>query len=514
MDVSRPQILLLPVVCAVGVLSVILIAVKSSRRRQSTPLPPGPSFLYAAKSLLTLDPSQPWLLFTRWNKRYGHLVYFDAGRQVLVTDSLAVARDLLEKRSSKYSDRPYFPSLSLYGWGFTTGLLNYSDKWRQHRRFHQQGFRPEAVLNWYPFQLQKVHTLLLNLLASPEQMVDHLDTFIASTIMAATYGYTTLPHKDPLLDIVNHAIVIFIQSTSLIKVASFTFFPFLKYLPRWLPGLSFYRDAPVSRHLARKMLDSPFEFVKQSMADGSAQPSLVSEFLSRSKEAEGNGFLDEEIIKEVAASALTAGFETTASTLVAFFMAMAMHPEIQERAQAEIDEVLRRERLPNFDDRDSLPYVEAVLRELYRSFPVIPIGAPHVITEDDVYNGLFIPKKTLVMANVWAIGHDESNYEDPHTFNPSRFLTQEGKLNDDNVHYVFGFGRRICPGRYLAEASLWIAIASVLAVFQIRKAKNELGEDIDVRPRFTTGQVVRPAPFKCEIVPRSGELERLVKVKS
>ncbi|KIJ14051.1 hypothetical protein PAXINDRAFT_79953, partial [Paxillus involutus ATCC 200175] len=65
------------------------------------------------------------------------------------------------------------------------------------------------------------------------------------------------------------------------------------------------------------------------------------------------------------------------------------------------------------------------------------------------------------------IGHDESRYEDPYTFHRSRFLTPEGNLNDDDIRYIYGFGRRICPGRSLAAASLWIAIAPILAVFQI-----------------------------------------------
>ncbi|KAF8837243.1 cytochrome P450 [Paxillus ammoniavirescens] len=465
-----------------------------------------------------MDPSQPWLLLTKWSKQYGHVMYFDTRQRMLIISSLSVATELLEKRSSKYSGRPEAPSMSLYGWGFTTGLLDYTDRWKQHRRFHQQGFRPEAVFNWRPFQLQKAHTLLLNLLASPGQMTDHVTTFTASTIMAATYGYNTLPHKDPMLDIINRAIAIFIASTSIANVACFTIFPFLKYLPTWLPGLSFYRNAPVSRDLARKMLDTPFEFTKKSMADGSAEPSLVYDFLSRSREAGGNGLLDEEIVKEVAASGLTgkqldesvliamtsrslsAGIETTSSVLMAFFLAMAMHPKVQEHAQAEIDEVVGRGRLPSFDDRASLPYVEAVLRELYRWFPVVPTGAPHATTEDDMYDGWFIPDQTLVIVNM-AIGHDESRYEDPNTFNPSRFLTPEGELNDDNLHYIYGFGRRVCPGRYLAEASLWIAIVSVLAVFQIRKAKNERGEDIEIVPQFTRGQVTHPAPFKCAITP-------------
>ncbi|KIJ14785.1 hypothetical protein PAXINDRAFT_99849 [Paxillus involutus ATCC 200175] len=446
-----------------------------------------------------MDPSQPWLLFTKWSKRYGHLTFLDIRQRVLIINSLSVARELLEKRASKFSGRPETPSMRLYGWGFTTALLDDTDRWRQHRRFHQQGFRPEAALSWRPFQLQKAHILLLNLLASPEQMVDHVATFSASIIMAATYGYNTLPHKDPMVDLVNRATAVFTQNTSIINVACFTMFPFLVHLPMWLPGLSFYRNASVSRDLARKMLDIPFEYVKKSMADGSAEPSLASEFLSRSREAGGDEFLEEELIKEVAASGLTAGIDTTSSVLVAFFLAMAMHPKVQERAQAEIDEVVGRGRLPNFNDRASLPYVEAILR------------LAHTATEDDVYDGMFIPQKTIIMVNVWAIGHDESRYEDPNTFNPSRFLTPEGNLNDDNIHYIYGFGRRICPGRHLADASQWIAVASILAVFQIRKAKNEHGEDVEIVPQFSSGLVTRPAPFKCEIVPRSVESEELAR---
>ncbi|KIJ30104.1 hypothetical protein M422DRAFT_147628, partial [Sphaerobolus stellatus SS14] len=119
-------------------------------------------------------------------------------------------------------------------------------------------------------------------------------------------------------------------------------------------------------------------------------------------------------------------------------------------------------------DRTSLPYVEATLRETLRWFVITPAGKymriAHATTEDDVYNGFFIPKSK-------AIARDESRYQDPHTFNPSRFLTPGGKLNDDNMQYLFGFGQRICPGRLLVEASLLIAVTSILVAVQIRKAK-------------------------------------------
>ncbi|KIJ60846.1 hypothetical protein HYDPIDRAFT_31894 [Hydnomerulius pinastri MD-312] len=513
MDSARSQILwFLPLLGAIGV----LLNSYRKKRAHGLPYPPGPGFLHAVKGLATVDSSAPWLLFVEWRKRYGPLVYLDVAQPMLIIHSEIIARELLEKRASKYSSRPESPTFELYGWGFTTALLPYNDKWRQHRRFYQRGFRPDVAIQWRPFQLQKARTLLLNLLNSPEDHVEHFATFTASTIMAITYGYTTAPHDDPLLNIVNRAIAIFVKSTAILNVIIFSTFTFLESLPTWLPGLGFYREASVSRGLSRKMLDAPFDFVKKSMGDGTAQVSLVSEFLAQNDEGTGP-LASEETIKEVAASGLSAGIETTSSHVMVFLMAIAMHPSVQEQAQAEIDSVIGTGRLPDFDDRPSLPYIEAVLRETLRWQQASPFGAPHTTTEDDVYDGVFIPKSMLTTPLSWstygtAIAHDESKYPDPHTFNPSRFLTPEGKLNDDDMHVDFGFGRRICPGRHVAEASLWAAIVSILAAFNVRKAKDEKGNDIEITPAMTPGQVVRPVPFPCRIIPRSAEKENLVRM--
>lgn len=90
-------------------------------------------------------------------------------------------------------------------------------------------------------------------------------------------------------------------------------------------------------------------------------------------------------------ASLTAGQDTTWSTLVVFILNMVLHPEVQQRAQAEIDEVVG-DRLPEFTDRDSLPYIDWIIQEVLRWGPVSPIGVPHRSLEDDTYKGWFIPK--------------------------------------------------------------------------------------------------------------------------
>lgn len=82
---------------------------------------------------------------------------------------------------------------------------------------------------------------------------------------------------------------------------------------------------------------------------------------------------------------------------------MGIYPEVQKKAQEELDRVLGPNRLPRFEDRSNLPYIEAIVKEALRWHPVAPMGIPHMSTEDDVYEGYFIPKGSLVMPNIWSV---------------------------------------------------------------------------------------------------------------
>jgi len=205
-------------------------------------------------------------------------------------------------------------------------------------------------------------------------------------------------------------------------------------------------------------------------------------------------------------SAVQPGEETTGATLIIFILAMVLHPEVQARAQAEIDEVVGTDRLPDLDDRDSLPYIEAIYRETLRWKPVVPTAIQHATTEEDVYNGHYIPKKALVIPNVWAMTQNPDKYPSPSSFNPSRFLDAEGNLIGDEPSYVFGFGRRICPGRHLAKDSVWLAMVRILSMFRIEKTTDATGNMVEPNPEWTTGITSYPKAFPCRVVPRWEEV--------
>ncbi|KAF7799349.1 hypothetical protein EIP86_010581 [Pleurotus ostreatoroseus] len=160
---------------------------------------------------------------------------------------------------------------------------------------------------------------------------------------------------------------------------------FMKYLPGWF---HFHREANAGKAMIERMVNRPFEHVKAQMRTGSAVPSLSRQLLS--KELTDIHNLEHHI--KWATGSLYG--------VLTCIMAMALHPEYQKRAQEEIDRVVGEDRLPTISDRIQLPYVNAVIKETMRWHPALPLSIARCTTKDDVYEGYFIPKGTIVVPNV------------------------------------------------------------------------------------------------------------------
>jgi len=217
-----------------------------------------------------------------------------------------------------------------------------------------------------------------------------------------------------------------------------------------------------------------------------------------------------EIIKDVAANVYMAASDSTSSVLETFILAMTSFPEIQKRAQEELDRVLCG-RLPTHADITSLPYLSAIVKEVIRWRPIVPMGVPHFAEEDTSYNGYFIPAGSVILYNSWAMLHDEEEYPDPESFNPERFLNDDKNVSRNPADIIFGFGRRVCPGSHIGLSNIHISAASILTLFNINHAHDENGRPIplscSIKP---SGAVITPMPFQCSIVPRSEEASGLI----
>ncbi|KAG1801000.1 cytochrome P450 [Suillus plorans] len=502
--------MLFPYVLAVTVL--LLLYLRSwSRKSAGLPLPPGPRSLPFLGNVGDIDMVRPWRTYSEWKAKYGPIVSCRLiGQTVIIINSEKVARQLLDQRSAIYSDRPAGPVPKLFGIDFITAFLPYGDTFRLHRRLFHQALRPDAADSYRDLYLDKARQLLSNLLGSPEAFEKHLFLYTASIIMSVTYGYDKVSWDGPPITSIAKLAELINVGIQPERSAILTAFPILARLPPWFPGASFQRIAQRTRTLALESMNEPFEFVKRNMAAGNAPKSMVSDLLSE-MDGEKHAY-SEQAVKQVALTVFVAGFDTSSSTLSSFILAMVLHPEAQRLAQQEIDSVVGIDRLPDFYDRPSLKYVEAVFREAIRWHIVAPVGIPHATSSDDVFEGYFIPKGSLIVPNIWDMSRE--GHDDPDVFRPERHFASDGTLLPDTIAAkpIWGFGRRGCPGRFIAEAATWSAAVHLLAVFRITKAEDESGKEIEVKEEFTSGVVCRPVPFQCSFVPRSTDREKAIRL--
>ncbi|KAI9456445.1 cytochrome P450 [Boletus coccyginus] len=491
---------------------VVTIYIVSSRKlRTRYPLPPGPWPLPFIGNLLDLPLKNEAATYNAWANKYGDLVYATVmGHRLLFVNSSQIASELFEKRFINYSDRNKLPMINdLMGWDWSFGHMPYGERWSKHRKLFEGQFRPLVAPTYWPLQRKEAHTLLRNILDSQENLIEHLRHNSAAVIMNVIYGIVISPKGDRYIDIAEKALEGMAKAAApgafLVDV-----FPWLKHVPDWLPGAGFQKKAANWKKYVLEMRDAPFTAVQKALAAGTASPCFVTHLMNDEKTNE-----DVEIIRGCAGLAYAAGAESTVSSLSSFFLAMVLHPAVQAKAQAELDSVIGSGRLPDYNDRPSLPYIDAIVKEVLRWNPVAPLGLPHMVTKDDIYDGYFIPAGTTIIGNTWTILHDERNYSQPMDFIPERFLNPDGKTEKkgvlDPATAAFGYGRRICPGRFMADATLWISIACILTVFDIRPGKDKDGNPVKVKADFESGMICHPKSFSYAIFPRSEAARAIIK---
>ncbi|KAJ7706284.1 cytochrome P450 [Mycena rosella] len=489
---------------------ILLFSIAYFRRmRMRARLPPGLPGLFLIGNIRDVSHNTPqWLTYKHWAETYGDIIYIEVfGSRMIILNSLSAVTQLLEKRSANYSDRPPMHMVNdLMSWDWDLAHMRYSDWWRLHRKTFHQYFQPRAVPGYYPIQMQATRTLLQQLSRNPARFADYVRQHAGNIILRVAYGYEIKPENDPYVSLAHEAAKGLIQAAN---AGSFLvdFLPILKHVPSWFPGASFKRKAKIWAKSALELRDSPFEALKESIAAGTAISSFAADNLEKMRKSETPLPDQEVVIKNCASIAYLAGSDTTVSVVLSFILAMVLYPDVQAKAREEIDAAVGN-RLPDFSDRPSLPYVNAILDETLRWGPVAPLALPHMNVSDDEYNGFYIPAGTTIVGNAYAILHNETMFPQPHEFKPERFIPQEGKeppLRPESV--AFGFGRRICPGRYLALDSAWIAIVSILKTYNIDKALDADGKYITPEVDYTVGIVSHPKPFKCSFTIRSEALE-------
>jgi cytochrome P450 len=382
----------------------------------------------------------------------------------------------------------------------------------------QRALGPAAVPAYRPLMDTETRALLGRLAATPGAWREHVTRYGGSLTLRVMYGYAPAPQDDEFLGLAGECVDLLsnkIASTA--SVWPVDLFPAcesrarpgaphrsdppeVKALPEWAPGAGFKRSASQWKARMEHFVNAPFAWTRTQIAAGTAVPSFVSTLLDAaagklSAEAEHD-------LKWTANSMYSASLDTTATAVAALLLALLNHPDVLARAQAELDAVVGPDRLPGFADRAALPYVDAVLAETLRHAPPVPLGLPHRLSEDDTYNGARIPKGSLVFGNAWYMSRDPAAYPNPEAFDPTRFLGDAPA--PDPRAYVFGFGRRRCPGAHLVEDSLWLLAAALMHAFSVAPERDDEGGEVGREVEYTNPVFHMPSAFPVVLRVRPG----------
>ena len=492
----------------------LLYLIQPPRGTSALPLPPGPPAEPILGHLRIVPTDSPEYTYAKWAKQYkSDVIYVHMlGQPVVVLNSVQAAIALLDKRGSNYCDRPRFVLFEVMGWQATLTFLRWGPRFKLHRRILQRAFTPTSCLAYRNLQEREAETLMGGLVTKPETWETQLRRFATAVVMGIGFGIDIASDDDPYIEIATDASYALAHGGAPAGTAV-DFLPFIRFLPNWLVrsrSLAFARNW---RWAIRRLHDVPFEAARRQFNATAAQSSFIHSLLRQQKsgkDEDANAFTLEDI-KGAAGAVFAAGQDTTWSTLVVFVLNMVLHPEVQSKAQQALDSVVGSDRLPTFEDRPQLLYIDYVVQETLRWAPVSPIGLPHRSLQYDEYNGMFIPKGSFVYANARAMTHDERTYSNPGDFDPDRFIpTFEGGRGEPYPVGQFGFGRRVCVGRYLAEASVWIVVASILATMNIERALDDQGNEIIPEVELTSGLTSHPKHFECRIKPRSQQARSII----
>ncbi|PCH43329.1 cytochrome P450 [Wolfiporia cocos MD-104 SS10] len=479
-------------------------------------LPPGPRPLFVIGNSHQFSPMYLPQQFAQWRLKYGDIIYATIFQKpVIILNTVESAEDLLDKKSSIYSDRPHTILYDqILGWVANMAFMEYGERWKKQRKWAQSAYNDKPTLRTYrPVQTREVYALLLNFLNTPDEFHMHIKRYVAALMMETTYGHSISAADDEYVRMADEAFAVTTEAGSP-GASIIDIFPLLWYVPPWIPGASFMRRTIKARPLIEAATDIPYLNVKKSMINGTAKPSFV---LSLLKDAVMTGKLTkehEDDIKGLAVVLYGGKALHTSSVLLTFILSMTLFQYALQKAQEELDRVVGRHRLPDLEDRESLPYLDSLIKEVYRWNCPTPLAIPHRVMEDDEYRGYHIPKGSMVIPNIWYLFmmRDPSEFADPERFWPERFLEMSpNEAQQKNpINFIFGFGRRICPGRHFADENIWLAIACTASLFNIQKARDIHGQEITPDAAFSSGFVSHPKQFECEIKPRSEDAVKLL----
>ncbi|XP_053151340.1 cytochrome P450 1A1-like isoform X2 [Hemicordylus capensis] len=493
----------------ITVLISIWMLMVSMRRKQ--PLPPGPWSLPVVGNLLQLG-EYPYVSFHHMRKKYGDVFQIKLGMvPVVVVNGMEAIKQVLLRDGESFAGRPDMHTFSFFANGESMSFsVKYGESWKLQKKIASKALRSfaksEANSSSCSCLLEEhvcaeaselVKTFME--LSVKEGSFESFDPSaiitcaVANIVCALCFGKRYDHNDEEFLGVIkiNHD---FVEASGVFNPADFI--PCLRYLP--LPAAQAAREfyGKFNNFVARCVEDHYTTYDENHLRD--ITDALIN--VSNEKKADGKAAaLSNEKIIITVNDIFGAGFGTVSSCLQWMFLYLISNPEIQTKIQEEIDGKIGL-KPPRFGDRKDLHYTEAFISEIFRHTSFIPFTIPHCTTKDTTLNGYFIPQNTCIFINLYQVNHDETLWEDPYLFKPSRFLDENGEFNKSLAEKVliFGMGIRKCLGEEVARNEVFVIITTVLQQLRLES----LPEDkLDLSPIY--GLSLAPKPYRIHAVSRT-----------
>uniref|UniRef100_F6R4L7 Cytochrome P450 family 2 subfamily B member 6 n=1 Tax=Equus caballus TaxID=9796 RepID=F6R4L7_HORSE len=463
-------------------------------------LPPGPRPLPFLGNLLQMDRRGLLKSFLKLQEKYGDVftVYLGPRPTVMLCGTEAI-REALVDQAEAFSGRGKIAVVDQVFQGYGVVFAN-GERWKTLRRFslatmRNFGMGKRSVEERIQEEAQFLMEELRNTKGALQDPTFFFHAITANIICSIVFG-KRFSFRDPeflrLLDL-------FYRSFALISSFSSQVFQLFSDFLKHFPGThrQVYRNLmEINTFIGRSVEEH------RKTLDPSNPRDLIDTYLLRmDKKSDPNTEFHQQNLIITVLSLFFAGTETTSTTLRYGFLLMLKYPHITERVHKEIDLVIGSQRPPALDDRTKMPYTDAVIHEIQRFSDLLPLGVPHVVTNDTHFRGYIIPKGTEVYPILSSALHDPRYFEKPDAFNPDHFLDASGALKKNEAFIPFSTGKRTCLGEGIARTELFLFFTTILQNFSV--ASPVAPEDIDLTPRESgVGRI--PPIYQISFLPHHG----------
>ncbi|NXB11575.1 CP2J2 protein, partial [Cnemophilus loriae] len=475
-------------------LFVFLLIADYMKNRNPKNFPPTPFRLPFLGHIYLVNFKDPAVTVKKLSKRYGDIFGMHMGSMKFVmVNGMRLVKEVLVNQGDKFMDRPDLPLdeeiFKKIGLISSTGHL-----WKTQRRFtlttlRNFGLGKRSLEERIQEECRYLRDVFRDEQGNPFNPHLKVTSAVSNVICSLIFGNRFEYHDEDfqrLLKLMNDTIVLHGATTSQL----YNNFPSIM---KYLPGA--HQTIFKNWNLMKTFMQEQINKHKEDWNPSESRDYIDSYLLEISKDS-GSDTFQEEHLMACALDLIFAGTETTSSTLRWALLFMAMHPEIQARAQAEIDAVIGQARPPALEDRNNLHYTNAVVHEVQRKGNVIPFNVPRMASEDAYVDGYYIPKGTAIMANLTSLLFDKNEWKTPDTFNPEHFL-KDGKFWKNEYFLPFSTGKRACLGEVLARAELFLFFTSLLQKFTF-----QVPPDTTFSLQPMIGIAMAPQPYKICAVPR------------